>query len=270
MQLEIIVQASDCVDTTCAKQARLAGSSIMCHDWQPTSFQQGVARHLCAYVTPHDPRFHCSCSRPPCNSLLLLWPPIQIQTGDEAALLNYEGLADLEAFLGNTTGARAVLTAGLTTRRPTPRFLRECAQFEKRTGDLDAASRLYAAAARRSPRDHKTWLQWGVLEKRRGRWEAAARCFERGVGVAPRHPHIWYVYAVMTWRSCGDVEGAAALFERAMERCPRSVALARHTGAGRVVVQCCCGHCMLWTALDCVDAPPNKAHMCYCQLAKGA
>lgn len=127
-------------------------------------------------------------------------------------LLNYEGLAGLEEFLGDAPAARAAFASGLAAARPpSARFLREAALFEKRAGASDAAAALFRRAARAGPRDYKTWLAWGVLERRRRHWEAAAECFAAGVGVAPSNPHIW-------WVRRGAVLGAGVLHAHSASR----------------------------------------------------
>lgn len=107
-------------------------------------------------------------------------------------LLNYEGLAEVQAFQGNGAAARATFDAGLAAcERPTVRFLRQYALLEKRCGCFDAAAQLYRQAVQMDPQDPKTWLQWGIMERRRRHFEAAEECFRRGVAVAPRNPHLW-------------------------------------------------------------------------------
>ncbi len=95
--------------------------------------------------------------------------------GDPEALLCFEGLAGIEVFQGRASSARALISWALSTRQPTPRFLRESAQLEKRCGDDAAATQLFARAARMAPGEYKTWLLWGALEKRRQDYAAASR-----------------------------------------------------------------------------------------------
>ena len=118
-------------------------------------------------------------------------------------LLNYEGIAELQAFKGDIAAARVTFETGLRSKgcigKATPRYLRQYALLEKRAGNYDAASELYSRAARSEPQDPKTWLQWGILERRRKRFQAAEDCFRRGVAAAPSHPHLWWVWEV--WNS---------------------------------------------------------------------
>jgi tetratricopeptide (TPR) repeat protein len=139
-------------------------------------------------------------------------------------LLCYEGLAELLAFKGDISAAKSVYESGFKSFRTlklTPRFLRQYASFEKRSGSLQAASDLYRLAAQIEPCDPKTWLQWGVVERRRKRYEMAEECFRRGVAAAPTHPHLWYAYGTMQWK-LGNIEGARATFSQATGLCPRS------------------------------------------------
>ena len=139
-------------------------------------------------------------------------------------LLCYEGLAELLSFKGELASAKSVYETGFKSFRTlklTPRFLRQYALFEKRSGSLQAASDLYRLAAQIEPCDPKTWLQWGVVEKRRKRYDIAEECFIRGVAAAPTHPHLWYAYGTMQWK-LGNIEGARATFKQATGLCPRS------------------------------------------------
>jgi Tfp pilus assembly protein PilF len=78
--------------------------------------------------------------------------------GSEQALLNFGALAELFVFMGDHGRARAVLSAGLASRRPTARFLRTAALLERRLGDAAAAAQLLARAVARAPRDYRSWL----------------------------------------------------------------------------------------------------------------
>jgi Tfp pilus assembly protein PilF len=82
--------------------------------------------------------------------------------GSAPALLNYAALAELFVFMGDHGRARAVLSAGLASRRPTARFLRTAALLERRLGDAAAAAQLLARAVARAPRDYRSWLAVGV------------------------------------------------------------------------------------------------------------
>lgn len=85
-------------------------------------------------------------------------------TGCKAALLNYEALAELQVFMGDASGARATLAAGLNSRRPTARFLRMAGLVEKRLGNVDSAAKLLARAVARAPRDYRSWLAVSRLD----------------------------------------------------------------------------------------------------------
>eukprot|EP00775_Hariotina_reticulata_P007017 gene7017-7231_t len=134
-------------------------------------------------------------------------------------------LAELHAFMGNASAARAVIAAGLSLRRPTGRFLRTAGLVEKRLGDAAAAAKLLARATAVTPRDYKSWLARAVLERRRRDYAAAARCFQRGTACAPHNPHIWYTWADMTWKDLRDPNAARRLYEQATTCCPRNAPL---------------------------------------------
>ena len=55
------------------------------------------------------------------------------------ALLNFEAAAKVEAFRGNLDNARRLFREGQRRCRPSSRYLREWAAFEKRAGSLDVS-----------------------------------------------------------------------------------------------------------------------------------
>lgn len=72
--------------------------------------------------------------------------------GDEPALLNWEGLAELLAFQGHAAAASSAWQAGSRGRRLTSRYLRQWALAKKkREGDDAAAATLFSAAVRANP-----------------------------------------------------------------------------------------------------------------------
>ncbi|GFR47692.1 hypothetical protein Agub_g9441, partial [Astrephomene gubernaculifera] len=145
--------------------------------------------------------------------------------GGRGALLCYEGLAELLAFLGRSDAARAVWQEGAAAVHPTTsRFLRQAALFEKRERNWGAARALFADAVRRDPQDYRSWLKWGVFERGRAKWAAAERCFLRGTELAPGNPHIWYSYATMLI-ALGQLDRARAVLGAATRNCPRCAPL---------------------------------------------
>eukprot|EP00891_Asterochloris_glomerata_P005368 jgi/Astpho2/5368/Aster-x0679 len=63
-------------------------------------------------------------------------------TGSKAVLQNFQGLANMHAFLGQHDHARAIYEQGRQIYPQTSRFLRAFALFEKRQGRLQAGSQL--------------------------------------------------------------------------------------------------------------------------------
>lgn len=74
------------------------------------------------------------------------------------ALLCFEGLAELQVFLGDAQGARSTIATALRTRQPNGRFLRVAGLIEKRLGDLDDAAGLLKRSVSVDPRAYKSWL----------------------------------------------------------------------------------------------------------------
>jgi hypothetical protein len=78
------------------------------------------------------------------------------------ALLCFEGLAELQVFLGDAQGARSTIAAALHSRQPNGRFLRVAGLIEKRLGDLDAAAGMLKRSVSVDPRAYKSWLAVSV------------------------------------------------------------------------------------------------------------
>lgn len=143
---------------------------------------------------------------------------------NKGALLNYEALAELEAFSRHPSEAVAVFEKGLRRHRATGRYLRQFALLLKKLGRDEEAALYFRRAAKRNPADYKTWLAWAVFEKRRRNFQLAELCFKKGIKVAPHNPHLWYAYVVMLWSS-GALDAARKVFESACRHCPRNAPL---------------------------------------------
>lgn len=75
-----------------------------------------------------------------------------LPTAVGGSLLCYEGLAELHAFARDTEKARATFEEGATRcRRPTSRYLRQWAVFERKANNVGAAASLFGAAVRSNP-----------------------------------------------------------------------------------------------------------------------
>jgi hypothetical protein len=125
--------------------------------------EHGVLHQRPGRLCPrHTPAQMCVSLYP---TLLVLLLPLSVSLhplGSAPALLNFGALAELYVFLGDHGRARAVLSAGLASRRPTARFLRTAALLERRLGDAAAAAQLLARAVARAPRDYRSWLAVGI------------------------------------------------------------------------------------------------------------
>ena len=133
-----------------------------------------------------------------------------------------EDMANIHMFYGDYDKARDVFESMYASyRMHDSRFLREFASFEKKSGNLQASSKLYEEAASHDPRDERTWLQWSLLEKRRKNHDKAIKCVQAGLGVSPLNPFLWQVYGSLAWDYQSPAHGRE-VFSKGLKKCPKS------------------------------------------------